>query len=318
MVTMGAFNIVEFALCSIEAFHKVLTGVNDMKNLKKCGAMLASANTLAGLSRNSLKRIKSLLSGAFNTAKRLGYLNDINPIHGASIPRSKEPTETYAYSLDEIKSMLAVLEEPTRTVVLTAALTGLRKGEIRGLRWEDFNGTQLNVNRSMWNSIFNPPKTRRSAAPVPVVKELADALEDHRERMGKLAVGLIFQAGNGQPLNLDNLARRVIIPAVEKCVKCQQSEADHKPEGHMFEVGKLQWHGWHAFRRGLATNLHAIRVDDKTIQQILRHSNIGLTQNVYIKSLAASRINAMDLLGAEMKKQAVCNNVATNRTTLPN
>jgi hypothetical protein len=50
----------------------------------------------------------------------------------------------------------------------------------------------------------------------------------------------------------------------------------------------------------------------------LRHSNIGLTQNIYIKSLAASGINAMDLLGAEMKKEAVCNNLATNRTALPN
>jgi site-specific recombinase XerD len=41
-----------------------------------------------------------------------------------------------------------------------------------------------------------------------------------------------------------------------------------------------QWHGWHAFRRGLATNLHALGVDDKTIQAILRHSNVSLTQNI--------------------------------------
>jgi integrase len=41
--------------------------------------------------------------------------------------------DTYAYSLDEVKRMLAVLKEPDWTVVLTAALTGLRKGEIRGL-----------------------------------------------------------------------------------------------------------------------------------------------------------------------------------------
>ena len=41
--------------------------------------------------------------------------------------------------------------------------------------------------------------------------------------------------------------------------------------------------GWHAFRRGLATNLHALGVDDKTIQAILRHSSIGLAMNVYVK-----------------------------------
>jgi integrase len=151
------------------------------------------------------------------------------------------------------------------------------------------------------------------------VRELADALEDHRKRMGKLAVGPIFQAGNRKPLNLDNLARRVIIPTIEKCVTCGKSKAEHKLEGQMYELDKtLQWHGWHGFRRGLATNLHAIHVDDKTIQAILRHSNIGLTMNVYVKSVAASGVSAMDLLGAEMRKNSSNNNLATNGSTLPN
>jgi integrase len=271
------------------------------------------------LGRNSLKRIKSFLSGVFKQAKRLGILDNINPVQDVSIPRATEPAETYAYSLEEVTRMLAALGEPARTVVLTAALSGLRKGEIRGLCWSDLNGKELSVNRSVWNSIINEPKTARSKAPVPLVKELADALEEHRERMGRLAVGPIFQAGNGKPLNLDNLARREIIPAVEKCIHCRLSESDHKTEGHMFQLDKtLEWHGWHAFRRGLATNLHCLRVDDKTIQAILRHSNIGLTMNVYVKSVPASGVNAMDLLGAELRKAESNNNLATNRNTLPN
>lgn len=132
--------------------------------------MLSAIARDTGLSRNSLKRIKSFLSGQ---AKRLGILDGVNPIMDVSIPRSKEPAETYAYSLDEINKMLAALDEPARTVVLVAAFTGLRKGEIRGLRWSDFNGKELCVNRSMWNGIPNPPKTRKSAAPVAVVAELA-------------------------------------------------------------------------------------------------------------------------------------------------
>jgi integrase len=55
-----------------------------------------------------------------------------------SIPTVREAEETYAYSLEEIKRMLARLDEPTRTIVLTAAFTGLRKRELWGLRWEDF------------------------------------------------------------------------------------------------------------------------------------------------------------------------------------
>ena len=69
---------------------------------------------------------------------------------------------------------------------------------------------------------------------------------------------------------------------------------EHKPEGHEFKRNASipRWHGWHAFRRGLATNLHALGVDDKTIQAILRHSNVSLTMNVHVKSVSESQLSA--------------------------
>ena len=79
----------------------------------------------------------------------------------------------------------------------------------------------------------------------------------------------------------------------------------------MFQRDKAlpQWHGWHAFRRGLATNLHALGVDDKTIQGILRHSNVGLTMNIYVKSVNESQVTAMDALS---EKLGTCNDLATD------
>ena len=62
-----------------------------------------------------------------------------------------------------------------------------------------------------------------------------------------------------------------------------------------------------AFRRGFATNLHALGVDDKTIQ-ILGHSNVSLTQNIYIKSVMESQVSAMDSLS---EKLGICNDLAT-------
>src|SRR5207244_4087686 len=120
------------------------------------------------------------------------------------------------------------------------------------------------------------------------------------------------QAGNGKPLNLDNLARRVILPALSRCATCRKLEGEHKPEGHIFERDNSLpgWHGWHAFRRGLATNLHALGVEDKTIQAILRHSNIGITQNIYIKSVNESQVSAMDVLS---EKLGTCTNLATKQ-----
>jgi integrase len=297
--------------------------------------MLADISAKVNLGRSSLRHCKAFLSGAFKQAKRLGILDGINPVMDVSIPRVPEPEEdTYAYNLNEIKTMLAVLplskEQPAWTVVQTAAFTGLRKSEIRGLAWENFDGKELSVKRSVWGTkklavklegnsawggVANEPKTKRSRASIPVVKQLADALEAHRLRMGVLAQPSlpIFQAGNGQPLNLDNLVRRVIVPALSRCAICKKQEDEHKPEGHVFERDSSLplWHGWHAFRRGLATNLHTLGVDDKTIQAILRHSNIGITQNIYIKSVNESQVSAMDSLS---EKFEICNDHATKQT----
>jgi integrase len=50
----------------------------------------------------------------------------------------------------------------------------------------------------------------------------------------------------------------------------------------------VSWHGWHGFRRGLASNLNRLGVDDSVIQRILRHSTVATTQNHYIKTEWAS------------------------------
>jgi len=59
------------------------------------------------------------------------------------------------------------------------------------------------------------------------------------------------------------------------------------------ETNDLKWHGWHAFRRGLASNLHRLGVSDKVIQQILRHANVSTTMNIYVKTVSADAANAM-------------------------
>ena len=68
---------------------------------------------------------------------------------------------------------------------------------------------------------------------------------------------------------------------------------DHKCERN--DV-RPHWHGWHAFRRGLATNLHRLGVQDVTIQKILRHSNVAVMQACYIKTASDESKAAMQKL----------------------
>jgi site-specific recombinase XerD len=62
----------------------------------------------------------------------------------------------------------------------------------------------------------------------------------------------------------------------------------------------IEWQGWHAFRRGLATNLNRIGVDVRTIQAIMRHSNINTTLSFYVKTSSADSVAALRRLEKEM------------------
>ncbi|HTJ86030.1 MAG TPA: hypothetical protein VL349_02125 [Terriglobales bacterium] len=75
------------------------------------------------------------------------------------------------------------------------------------------------------------------------------------------------------------------------------------------------WYGFHAFRRGLATNLRALGVDDLTIKEILRHSDVSVTRASYIKRVDEKSIEAMDRLESEIRKpvQSVTTEGVPNR-----
>jgi integrase len=189
------------------------------------------------------------------------------------LPKGKPADETHAYSLEEITHMLNVLPEPAATIVAVAAFTGVRKGELLGFLWENYDGEQVLISQSSWRGHVLEPKTRLSKALVPVIAQWAHPLDCHRTQSVIPANGLIFPSQAGKPINLDALAAGVIVPA--------------------FIKAGIRWHGWHAFRRGLATNLDRLRVSDKTIQRILRHSNVAVRQGCYIKTVDREVTSAM-------------------------
>jgi integrase len=222
------------------------------------------------LAHTTHRNVRNFLSGAFRYALRLGAIRHGNPIRDAVVPKGKPKGVLHAYTVEEIQAILKVLPEPARTVVLVAALSGLRHSEIRGLKWEDFTGQELHVRRSVWNTHIGETKTLNSAAPVPVLPILAKALEKHRKR----SVGeFIFSGSTGKPLVLVNTVRREIRPALKK--------------------KNLQWHGFHAFRRGLASNLYALGVAPRVIQGILRHANIATTMAHYVQTAPVDAHEAM-------------------------
>ena len=63
------------------------------------------------------------------------------------------------------------------------------------------------------------------------------------------------------------------------------------------------WHGWHAFRRGLASNLYELMPDDDLfIQRILRHANVATTRKGCIKVREPHLVVGMAKLEAEIRR----------------
>lgn len=219
------------------------------------------------VNHKTLLRIKSFLSGVFKHARRAGYLDSENPMRDTKCAGRSKKFEGMTYSSDEVKQMIAVLPEPARTVIALAAMTGLRHSEIRGLRWSDYDeqNNLLHVRRAIWRTHIQETKTESSEDSVPVLPALRLMLFVHRDNVKPKSEQEYIFAGprRGAPLNLANLVRRVIKPALKE--------------------SKIPWRGWHAFRRGLATLLYSAGVSPKVIAAVLRHADIGTTLSYYVK-----------------------------------
>lgn len=229
------------------------------------------------LTKLTLRHIKAFFSGVFTHALRLGVIDRGNPWVGTAIPAGRQSEDTVAYTPEEISVMLSLVPEPANSMLLLAACTGLRRGEIAGLQWQDWDKDTctLNVRRSAFGIKLKGTKSKASKAPVPVVPILAARLEQLRARAEVYyPERLIFAARAGTPKNLNNVANRWIKPTLKGT--------------------SVKWAGWHAFRRGLGTWLHSCGVDDKTIQAVLRHQNVAVTQAAYIKTVAKDVRKAME------------------------
>jgi integrase len=206
------------------------------------------------------------------------FVDTENPMRDTSAPGKPERFVGDAYTMLKIQRMseaVARVDMKAFAVISVAAFAGLRMPEVRGRRWADYDDS-LTIRRSVWRAKVGEPKNVASAASVPVIPVPKEILDDYRQRVvasGKhYGLNDYIFAGQrrGAPLNLANLARRLIVPELPNTAADNQGPA-------------VTWEGWHAFRRARATNLFSCGLPARIIQQILRHSNVSTTLSIYIQ-----------------------------------
>jgi integrase len=233
----------------------------------------------AGLSWEVCNHLRNLVSTIYTNAKKWRYFLGENPASGVQLPQKQAVREKHVLTPEQISKLFSILPEPIRTMVQVGILTGLRVGEILGLRWSDvdFEKRHLRIERAVYRGYIGSPKTQGSKRSLPIPECLLAALASHYRRSpNREGPQLVFQTRNGTPFNDTNLLHRLLKPAGK-------------------QVG-APWLSWHTLRRTHATLLQLAGGSLKDAQAQLGHSNPWITAGIYTQPLPAHQREAVENL----------------------
>jgi integrase len=173
-----------------------------------------------------------------------------------------------------------------RAAVALIAYTGVRPGECRGLRWEEWDRTasQIKIVRSVWHAVEGTTKTKQIKRFVTVADELRAILLDLWVSQGSPIAGYILAHAKGERVNLDNMSKRAIRPALSRCGVCLEPEVSEH-EGHAFKRDSSlpEWAGWYSLRRFHGTQVRQESGNSETMAKGLGNSK-EVADNHYLKS----------------------------------
>ena len=174
------------------------------------------------LNGNTVQHYHRMLSSVFTKAVQWGIVQD-NPVKRAEPPKG-EAVEVSYLEEEAVARLLAALHDapPQYSAIVQLGLfTGMRRGEICGLRWSDidFDAATISVNRTMEyipheGIIFTAPKTRASSRTFKVGSNCLDMLREYQlyQKAERLRVGSAWvrtvQVENGKTVQNDLLFTR--------------------------------------------------------------------------------------------------------------
>lgn len=227
-----------------------------------------------GLAGGSVLNLHLVLTQAFAQAVRWQLLA-ASPVAGAQPPRPRRPPRLVVDPALLRRLLDAVAGTRLEAPAAIAAATGMRRGEILGLNWSDFDAefTLLRVQRTLQPTndglVFEQPKTPRSRRTVllpvflrPFLDRQRDDQQRRRAELDERWVddGLVVDRGDGGPLNPDMLSagwarfmRRHKLPQVR----------------------------FHDLRHAHATLMLTQGVHPKVVSERLGHASIGITLDTY-------------------------------------
>ena len=245
-----------------------------------------------GLSARSVRLVHAMLHSALHDAVRKGII-DRNVADAADpLATRRVGQNVQVWAREELRRFLtAVADHDLHALFFLAATTGIRRGELAGLRWSDvdLDGARLTVNRQIVGidgalgvSDLKTPSSRRTVA---LDEATVSELRRHRrqQREQQLATGArsdgdyVFAQPDGSPPNPHRITDTFIRAAKR------------------LDVPRIRFHD---LRHTHATILLQHNVNPKVVSERLGHSNLALTMNIYQHVMPTMQTAAADTFGA--------------------
>lgn len=188
----------------------------------------------------------------------------------------RKPKEKRALTIDEQRLFLETVKDSSNYNQYAFVLqTGLRVGELIGLRWSDidFKNKILHIRRTMeyrhcygeWR--IGEPKTKNSVRDIPLTQEAINILKNQKEKLRKIKI---------IPIEFSDT-----VFLCKKGTPTKNSAYDTKLFYYCDKAGIPRF-SMHVLRHTFATRCIESGMRPKTLQMILGHSNIGITMNLYV------------------------------------
>ena len=254
----------------------------------------------SGLTPQTTRNIYNTLRAVLNFGKRLKYVKE-NPADGVELPRRAERERNVLRPEDVLAILDAFRNDGmSKALVLCAYLTGLRRGEISGLKWQDvdFLANVIRPQQAVWNGQECGLKSKAAYKPLPLPQKLREVLLELRgESKYRQDGNYVFTARNGKPVNLSNWGRRRLKPLQKRLAL---------PEISL-----------HCFRHTHSTQLNALGTDPKTLQTQLRHANPEITLGRYTHQVPELQKAAVQQLEEKLyrhrKRKPSCSQLFSTR-----
>jgi integrase len=249
------------------------------------------------LANPTLDKMRRVMSLVYRHSQRHGLIprnQESNPMRFVRCKTTSE-YEAMIITPEQAYALLLNLPEPVRTLALLAVVTGLRISECLGLQWQDvsFADAVIQVRRTWTCGRVGLPKSKASKGPVPLHPLLAEFMLRWKEKTLYSQPGdwvfTSFKLKGTQPRVANMLVEDYLRPAAVK-VGILSSRRDS--QGRLVDDDPRRF-GFHNLRHSLASFLVRNKFDPKTVQTLLRHSDVKLTLQCYTHSVSEDRMAAV-------------------------